>query len=80
MQPLPDLGQGAATNLFQVGAAWATDGVSYASEYAHDTASTVSIKHCQQYKLYVSFAKEPYKRDDILQKRPIILSILVLAL
>jgi len=22
-------------------------------------------------KLYVSFAKEPYKRDDILQKRPI---------
>jgi len=21
-------------------------------------------------KLYVSFAKEPYKRDDILQKRP----------
>ena len=22
--------------------------------------------------LYVSFAKEPYKRDDILQKRPII--------
>jgi len=28
-------------------------------------------------KLYVSFAKEPYKRDDILQKRPIILSILL---
>ena len=25
------------------------------------------------WKLYVSFAKEPYKRDDILQKRPIIL-------
>jgi len=23
-------------------------------------------------KLMVSFAKEPYKRDDILQKRPII--------
>jgi len=23
-------------------------------------------------KLYVSFAKEPYKTDDILQKRPII--------
>ena len=23
-------------------------------------------------KLYVSFAKEPYKRDNILQKRPII--------
>ena len=24
------------------------------------------------FKLYVSFAKDPYKRDDILQKRPII--------
>jgi len=29
-------------------------------------------------KLYVSFAKEPYKRDDILQKRPIILRSLLL--
>ena len=28
-------------------------------------------------KVQVSFAKEPYKRDDILQKRPIILSILL---
>ena len=28
-------------------------------------------------KLYVSFAKETYKRADILQKRPIILSILL---
>ena len=28
-------------------------------------------------KLQVSFAKEPYKRDDILQKRPIILLILL---
>jgi len=27
--------------------------------------------------LQVSFAKEPYKRDDILQKRPITLSILL---
>ena len=27
-------------------------------------------------KLHVSFAQEPYKREDILQKRPIILSIL----
>ena len=26
--------------------------------------------------LYVWFAKEPYKRDDILYRRPIILSIL----
>jgi len=25
-------------------------------------------------KLWVSFAKEPYKRDNILQKRPIILA------
>jgi len=31
-------------------------------------------------KLQVSFAKEPYKRDDILQKRPVILrSLLILA-
>jgi len=30
-------------------------------------------------KSQVSFAKEPYKRDDILQKRPIILSILLTA-
>jgi len=28
-------------------------------------------------KLYVSFAKKPYKRDDILRKRPMILSILL---
>jgi len=27
--------------------------------------------------LYVSFAKEPYRRDNILQKRPVILSILL---
>jgi len=31
-------------------------------------------------KLQVSFAKEPYNRDDILQKRPIILmSVLIVA-
>jgi len=31
-------------------------------------------------KLQVSFAKEPYKRDDILQKRPMILrSLLIVA-
>ena len=29
-------------------------------------------------KLYVSFAKEPYKRNYVLQKRPIILSILLI--
>ena len=28
-------------------------------------------------KLYVTFAKEPYKRDHILQKRPILFSILL---
>ena len=28
-------------------------------------------------KVQVSFAKEPYKRDNILQKRPILLSILL---
>jgi len=32
-------------------------------------------------KSYVSFAKEPYKRDDILQKRPMILrSLLIVAI
>ena len=31
-------------------------------------------------RVHVSFAKEPYKRDDILQKRPIILrSLLIVA-
>jgi len=30
------------------------------------------------FKAYVSFAKEPYKRDDILQKRPIILRRLLI--
>jgi len=29
-------------------------------------------------KVQVSFAKEPYKRDDILQKRPIILNSLLI--
>jgi len=37
----------------------------------HDMGLVGSIKS------QVSFAKEPYKRDDILQKRPIILSILL---
>ena len=30
-------------------------------------------------KIQVSFAKEPYKRDDILQKRPIIFRSLLIA-
>ena len=29
-------------------------------------------------KLYISFAKEPYERDDILQKRPIIFRSLLI--
>jgi len=29
-------------------------------------------------KLYSSFAKEPYKRDDILKKRPVILRSLLI--
>jgi len=29
-------------------------------------------------KLYVSFAAEPYQRDDILQERPKILSVLLI--
>ena len=31
------------------------------------------------FELYVSFAKEPYKRDDILQKRLIILSTVLVS-
>jgi len=45
--------------------------------------SYASTPHCTEWlmlvgsiKLQVSFAKEPYKRDAILPKRPIILSIL----
>ena len=38
------------------------------------------LRSVRSFKLYVSFAKEPYKRDDILQKRPIIpRSLLVVA-
>ena len=42
-----------------------------------DTHSYVPWRDTLTIKLYVSFAKEPYKRDDILQKRPVILSILL---
>ena len=35
------------------------------------------LRLVESIKLYVSFTKEPYKRDDIPQKIPIILSILL---
>ena len=39
-----------------------------------------SVRLVGSLKLHVSFAKEPYKRDDILQKRPIIFrSLLIVA-
>ena len=40
----------------------------------HDfrTKARCSLSHTHTLNLQVSFAKEPYKRDDILQKRPII--------
>jgi len=62
--------------------------VSHASYHSHASRicaytlhmSHMSISHVMGWlrwvgslKLYVSFAKEPYKRDDILQKRPVIL-------
>ena len=42
---------------------------------AHFLANSTS--RVSPIELYVSFAKEPYKRDDILQKRPLILPILL---
>ena len=38
--------------------------------------SATVILHSATVKLYVSFAKEPYKRDYILQKRPIVYMVL----
>jgi len=44
----------------------------------HQQALTMGrLRWVGSIKLYVSFAKEPYKRDDILQKRPTIVSILL---
>ena len=43
----------------------------------HDLRHMGWLQSVASIKLYVSFAKEPYKRDNILQKRPIILSILL---
>jgi len=42
----------------------------YASESVRNVLGSIKLK--------VSFAKEAYKRDDILQKRPVILSILLI--
>jgi len=40
----------------------------------------VWLRFVGSFKLHVSFAKEPYKRDDILQKTPILLrSLLIIA-
>jgi len=41
-------------------------------------AATAWLRLVGSLKLYVSIAKEPYKRDDILQKRPILLRSLLL--
>ena len=42
--------------------------------------ATRRIRLVGSLKLWVSFAKEPYKRDDILQNRPIVLrSLLIIA-
>jgi len=47
----------------------------YTEAGAHDTTGWLWL--VGSIKLQVSFTKEPYKRDDVLQKRPIILSILL---
>ena len=43
----------------------------------YETLNTGWLRLVGSLKLYVSVAKEPYKRDNILQKRPIIVSILL---
>ena len=43
----------------------------------HDYSLMGWLRSVGSIKLQVSFAKEPYKRDDILQKRPIIVSMLL---
>ena len=45
--------------------------------WLHASSAMGWLRAVGSIKLQVSFAKEPYKRDDILQKRPIILSILL---
>jgi len=42
--------------------------------YIYDLLAAMGwLRSVGSLKLYVSFAREPYKRDDILQKRPMIL-------
>jgi len=50
-------------------------------EIQNDHLRYEQLQRVGSLKLQVSFAKEPYKRDDILQKRPIILrSLLIIAI
>ena len=45
-----------------------------------DVSATGWLHLVDSFKLQVSFAKEPYERDDILQRKPIILrSLLIIA-
>jgi len=56
---------------------WVTNDSFLSSFIIHDMGW---LRFVGSLKLQVSFAKEPYKRDDILQKRPIILrSLLIVA-
>jgi len=53
---------------------------SYLSRRIHTFSNMGWLRLVGSLKLQVSFAKEPYKRDYILQKRPIILrSLLIVA-
>ena len=47
--------------------------------YLRDATFMGWLRLAGSIKLQVSFAKEPYERDDILQKRPIIRSLLIVA-
>jgi len=56
-------------------------GTTYISIASHSTYSDLSmgwIRLVGSLKLYFSFAKEPCKRDHILQKRPVILRSLLM--
>ena len=45
--------------------------------FIHKSTDMGWLRLAGSLKLYVSFAKEPYKRDYILQKRPILLRSLL---
>jgi len=52
----------------------------YSQYYICHTHTMGWLRRVGSFKLYVSFAKEPYKTDYILQKRPVILrSLLIVA-